>query len=268
MLRVSFDKKYSKGIYILPNLFTVSALFAGFYAIIAAIHGRFDLAGMMIFVAMLFDALDGRIARMTHSQSEFGAHMDSLSDMVCFGLSPALVLYLWSLSRLGKIGWLGAFLYMVCSALRLARFNTQAPTSTSNRYFSGLSTTASAGVVGGLIWSAMEMGLPVADYPIALLLFTLLLSALKVSSLPYRSFKDVDMRAHVSFVVILLLVLTMVLICLNPSVALFLIFLLYALSGLTVGLIRGCVSGRLPWRLLPLMSYRLKHESDAADDTE
>lgn len=262
---VSFDKKYSKGIYILPNLFTVSALFAGFYAIIAAIHGRFDLAGMMIFVAMLFDALDGRIARMTHSQSEFGAQMDSLSDMVCFGLSPALVLYLWSLSRLGKIGWLGAFLYMVCSALRLARFNAQGQNK-SNRYFSGLSTTASAGVVGGLIWSAMEMGLPVADHPIVLLLFTLLLSFLKVSSLPYRSFKDVDMRAHVSFFVILLLVLTMVLICLNPSVAFFLIFLLYALSGLSAGVVKFCFSGRR--RLLPFLSYRLQHKSDEADDTE
>lgn len=219
-----------KGIYLLPNLFTVGALFAGFYAIIAATKGLFDMAAMAIFIAMLLDALDGRIARLTHSQSEFGAQMDSLSDMVCFGVTPALVLYQWSLFTLGKPGWLAAFFYAVCTALRLARFNSQSQ-QTNKRYFQGLSTTAAAGVIASLIWTATEFHISGQNYSILIAIIAVVVGLLKVSSIRYRSFKDLDVRGKVPFIVILIIVLGLVLVSFDPPLVMLVLFGGYMLSG-------------------------------------
>jgi len=149
--------KRRRGIYLLPNLFTTAALFAGFFAIISAIQGRFEVAAVAIFIAMILDGLDGRVARMTNTQTEFGAEYDSLSDMVSFGVAPALVVYLWGLSTLGKVGWLAAFIYTAGAALRLARFNTQA-VSIDKRYFQGLPSSAAVAVVFGMVWVVIEYG--------------------------------------------------------------------------------------------------------------
>jgi len=224
------EKSRVRGIYFLPNLFTVGALFAGFYAIVAAAHNLFHFAALAIFVAMLLDALDGRIARLTHSQSEFGAQMDSLSDMVSFGVSPAVVLYMWSLKALGKAGWLVAFFYMVCTALRLARFNSQSQ-QLNKKYFQGLATTPAAGVIAGGIWACTEFQIDGRDLSVFVMAITIVLGLLKVSAIRYRSFKDLDIRGKVPFIVILIIVLGFVLISFNPPLILLLIFSCYALSG-------------------------------------
>lgn len=226
----SKPKPLRKGIYLLPNLFTVGALFAGFYAIVAATKNQFDVAAIAIFVAMLLDALDGRIARLTHTQTEFGAQMDSLSDMVCFGVTPALVLYIWSLSTLGKPGWLAAFIYMACSALRLARFNSQSQ-SENKRYFQGLSTTATAGVIAGVIWTAVTFKLSGHMMALGVLVMTVVLAFLKVSTIRYRSFKDLDIRGKVPFMAVIAIALLFVLISFDPPMVFFTVFALYAISG-------------------------------------
>lgn len=218
------------GVYLLPNLFTVGALFAGFYAIIAATQHRFEVASIAIFISMLLDALDGRVARLTHSQTKFGAEFDSLSDMLSFGLSPALVLYYWSLTYLGKAGWLVAFLYTVCTALRLARFNSR-DQNEDKRYFEGLSTTAAAGFIAGLIWMCVTHGVSGEHSRVWVLIVTVLVALLKVSFIRFRSFKDFDSRGKVSFLVILLFVALLVLVSLYPPEVLFMIFFAYTLSG-------------------------------------
>lgn len=221
-----------RGVYLLPNLFTTAALFAGFYAIVAATKHHFEAAAIAIFVAMILDGLDGRVARLTQSQSKFGAEFDSLSDMVSFGLSPALVLYYWSLVNLGKAGWLAAFLYTVCAALRLARFNSQ-DQSEDKRYFSGLSTTAAAGCIAGFIWMCQTNGLA-GDSPvmrIIVIFVTVAVALLKVSTIKFRSFKDFDMRGRVPFFTILFAVLLLVLISFDPSDVLFVLFAAYVISG-------------------------------------
>lgn len=223
-------RKRVRGIYLLPNLFTVGALFAGFYAIVAATQQHFDVAAQAIYIAMLLDALDGRIARFTHSQSEFGAQMDSLSDMVCFGLSPALVLYIWSLSSMGKPGWLAAFFYTVCTALRLARFNSQSQQE-NKRYFQGLATPPAAGLIASIIWVATEYQVSGHQIAVVMTIVTVIVGVLKVSTIRYRSFKDLDIRGKVPFVVILIIVLVLVLIAFNPPIVFLLIFGAYALSG-------------------------------------
>jgi CDP-diacylglycerol--serine O-phosphatidyltransferase len=222
----------NRGIYLLPNLFTMAALFAGFYAIISATKQHFEAASIAIFIAMLLDALDGRVARLTHTQTKFGAEFDSLSDMVSFGLSPALVLYYWSLSHMGKAGWLVAFLYTVCTALRLARFNSR-DQNEEKRYFQGLSTTAAAGFIAGFIWSASYHGFDhtTRGMCIATFVMTIIVALLKVSFLRYRSFKDFDMRGRVPFVGILILVLLLVLVSYDPPDVLFAVFALYTISG-------------------------------------
>ena len=219
-----------RGIYLLPNLFTVAALFAGFYAIIAATHAHFFVSACAIFIAMLFDALDGRIARMTNTQTEFGAQMDSLSDMVCFGVTPALVLYMWSLQVLGKLGWLIAFLYVVCTALRLARFNAQTQ-SDNKRFFQGLPTPAAAGAVAGLVATCAELQIYGPQIAKLVMCFTVVLGLLKVSTLRYRSFKDVDIRHRVPFIIVLLIVLALVVIAYQPTATLFCLFLIYVVTG-------------------------------------
>jgi CDP-diacylglycerol--serine O-phosphatidyltransferase len=221
-----------RGIFLLPNLFTTGAIFAGFYAIIVASHHQFEQAAIAIFIAMLLDGLDGRVARLTHSQSKFGAEYDSLSDMVSFGLAPALVLYNWSLVYMNKAGWLVAFLYAVCSALRLARFNSQSQ-NTNKRYFYGLSTTAAAGFIAGLIWVAHTYQIAGDEIWVryGVIVIASMVALLKVSFIPYRSFKDVDIRGRVPFLMSLVFVLLLVLVSAAPAVTLFVIFGIYAFSG-------------------------------------
>lgn len=224
--------KRGRGIYLIPNLFTVAGMLSGFYAIIAGIHSHYINSAIAIFIAALMDSLDGRSARLLHSQSEFGAHLDSLSDMLSFGLAPALLLYTWSLSILGKPGWLAAFLYTVCTALRLARFNLQSTTTSDQRYFYGLPTPAAALFVASIIWvyssiyhiSGFNIVLPIT-------VITILLGFLKVSTVRYRSFKDMDLSHKVPFISILVVVLGIILISFDPPDILLLLISLYILSG-------------------------------------
>ncbi len=219
-----------RGIYLLPNLLTVGALFSGFYAIVAATKGHFDVSAIAIFVAMVLDGLDGRIARLTNTQSEFGAQMDSLSDMVCFGVTPALVMYSWSLFTLGKLGWLAAFMYTVCTALRLARFNSQAQ-SENKHYFQGLNTTAAAGFTASLIWTFTELHYSGTPFAWMMLVLVVIVALLKVSTIRYRNFKDFDLRNRVPFVSVIAFVLILVLISYRPPFVFLLIFTGYVLSG-------------------------------------
>lgn len=223
--------KRRRGIYLLPNLFTTAALFAGFYAIVAATNHRFEAAAVAIFVAMILDGMDGRIARLTNTQSEFGVQYDSLSDLVSFGLAPALVVYHWSLSGFGKIGWLAAFVYAAATALRLARFNTQAA-SADKRYFQGLPSPAAAGLIAGLVWLGAPYGL-VDDAAVATLALvaTVAAGALMVSNIRYHSFKTFDLKGRIPFVAVLVIVLVYVFISLEPSMVLFALLLGYVFSG-------------------------------------
>lgn len=233
------SKPQRRGIYLLPNLFTTGALFAGFYAIVAAMGHRFGDAAMAVFVAMVLDGMDGRIARLTNTQSAFGAEYDSLSDMVSFGLAPALVVYVWSLNQLGKFGWLGAFIYTAAAALRLARFNTQVGVA-DKRYFQGLASPSAAAIVAGMVWVATDYGLnPRVFAPVALGI-TVAVGVLMVSNVRYHSFKGLDFKGRVPFVTVLAVVLVFVLISLDPAQMLFGGFALYALSGpvLTLMLLR------------------------------
>jgi CDP-diacylglycerol--serine O-phosphatidyltransferase len=223
--------KRRRGIYLLPNLFTTAGLFAGFYAIVAATKTHFDAAAIAMYVAMIMDALDGRIARLTNTQSDFGKEYDSLSDMVAFGLAPALVIYQWALLGLGKLGWLAAFIYTAGAALRLARFNVQQAVA-NKRYFRGLASPAAAGVVGGIVWVGDDFGL--RDSPgitVLAAVMTVAVALLMVSNIRYRSFKDLDLRNRVPFVAVLLLVLTFAFISIDPSKVLFALFFGYAVSG-------------------------------------
>lgn len=229
---LAHEHQRPKGIYVLPSLFTTASLFAGFYAIVQAMNGNFDHAPLAIFIAMLLDALDGRVARLTHTESEFGFHYDSLVDMVSFGLAPALVMYEWALAGMGKLGWLAAFIYAAGAGLRLARFNTQAGLAMSDkRYFRGLPSPSGAGLVAGFVWVLYNTGIPGRDISILALLITVLGGVLMVSNIRYRSFKDLDVRGRVPFVTILAVPLVFVLIFIDPPQVLFAIFLGYAMSG-------------------------------------
>lgn len=224
------EKRRRRGIYILPSLFTTASLFAGFYAIVQAMNGNFEYAPLAIFIAAILDALDGRIARLTHTESDFGAEYDSLVDMVSFGLAPALIMYEWALSGMGKIGWLAAFIYTAGAGLRLARFNTQVGVA-DKRYFRGLPSPAAAAVVVGLVWVLHANGVPGKEISIAALIVTVMAGVLMVSNVRFRSFKDVDLRGRVSFMTILAMPLALVLLFQDPPLVLFLTFLVYALSG-------------------------------------
>lgn len=229
-----------RGIYLLPNLFTTSALFAGFYAIIAGINDRFEAAAIAIFVAMILDGMDGRIARMTNTQSDFGVQYDSLSDLISFGLAPALVVHQWTLSGLGKLGWSAAFIYAAATALRLARFNTQVG-SADKRYFQGLPSPAAAGLIAGMVWLGHSHGLPGHGSIVVFSLpLTVVAGLLMVSNIRYHSFKEFDLRGRVRFVTVSIIVLIFVFIAINPPMTLFLVFLCYAASGpiITLLLIR------------------------------
>jgi len=223
--------KRRRGIYLLPNLFTTAGLFAGFYAIVAATKNHFDAASIAIFVAMIMDSLDGRIARLTNTQSDFGKEYDSLSDMVAFGLAPALVMYEWALLGLGKLGWLAAFIYTAAAALRLARFNVQHAV-VNKRYFQGLASPAAAGVIGGMVWVGDDYGLRESvGMAVSVAILTVIVALLMVSNVRYRSFKDLDLRNRVPFVTVLLLVLTFAFVSIDPPQVLFALFFGYALSG-------------------------------------
>jgi CDP-diacylglycerol---serine O-phosphatidyltransferase len=221
-----------RGIYLLPNIFTTAALFAGFYAIVMAMNQRIDNAAVAIFVAMILDALDGRVARLTHTQSAFGAEYDSLSDMVCFGAAPALCIYEWALKDLGRFGWIAAFVYCAGAALRLARFNTNIDV-VDKRFFQGLPSPAAAALVAGFLWLASDNKIPVDDYGLTWVaaFITLYAGITMVVSVPFYSFKTINLRRSVPFTVIFLIVLGFVLISFDPPIVLFLLFVAYGLSG-------------------------------------
>lgn len=221
--------KKRRGIYLLPNLLTTGAMFGGFYAILAAMNGKFEAAAVAIFVAMLFDGLDGRVARITHTESDFGVQYDSLSDMVSFGVAPAVVSFSWMLDTLGKLGWAGAFIYASCAALRLARFNVQVGTA-DKRFFSGLASPAAAGLVAAMVWTGYD-----ADSSSSLALLALLVTAcaglLMVAPLRYSSMKGVDFRGRVPFVAIFAIVMVVSIILIDPPRMLLVMAVIYALSG-------------------------------------
>ncbi|MDP2368548.1 CDP-diacylglycerol--serine O-phosphatidyltransferase [Rhodoferax sp.] len=236
-------RKRRKGIYVLPNLFTLAALFGGFYAIVMAINGRFDLAAIGIGCAMVLDSLDGRVARMTNTQSAFGEQMDSLSDMVSFGAAPAVISYVWALKSLGRWGWIAAFVYCACAALRLARFNVNTAV-VDKRYFQGLPSPAAAALVAGFIWLVTENGLKGTSTlevgPLSLsvpwMMFYLALYAglTMVTNVPFYSFKEFHMKKSVPFAVIVLIVLIIAAINIDPPTVLFGVFLCYGFSGYVV----------------------------------
>jgi len=221
-----------RGIYLLPNLFTTAALFAGFFAIVQAMNGRFDIAAVAIFVAGILDGLDGRIARLTRTQSEFGAEYDSLSDMVSFGAAPALVMYEWVLKDLGRFGWIAAFVYCASAALRLARFNVNTDV-VDKRFFQGLPSPAAAALVAGFIWLAHDNKIPLSEYGIPWVagFLTLYAGLTMVSNVPFYSFKTINVRRAVPFWALLLIVLAFVLVSFDPPIVLFLLFCGYGLSG-------------------------------------
>ncbi len=233
-------RKPPRGIYLLPNLFTTGALFAGFYAIVAAIGGRYVDAAVAVFVAAILDGLDGRVARLTHTQSEFGVQYDSLSDLISFGLAPALVLYTWSLSALkaygsgwGKLGWMAAFIYAACAALRLARFNTQVGV-VDKRYFQGLASPAAAALCMSFVWSIEDgglFGLHVGDVDFVTPVVAVLAGLLMISRLRYFSFKAWPRSDRVPFVWIPAAMLVLVALAMDPPRVLFMATALYLLSG-------------------------------------
>lgn len=230
-----------KGIYLLPNALTTASLFSGFYAIVAAANGVFDNAAIAIFVSMILDGLDGRVARMTNTQSKFGEEYDSLADMVAFGVAPGLVAFFWSLNNLDQVGWVITFIYVAGAALRLARFNTQIG-SVDKKFFVGLPSPSAAATVAGLVWFFHQY-----EPSNWLTLLTIIVvggtGVLMVSNILYRSFKDLDLRGRVPFAAILVVVLAFVVIAVDPGTVLFIIFLIYALSGPAQALTRKMRKG-------------------------
>lgn len=224
-------KKPRRGVYLLPNLFTTAALFSGFYSIIAAMNGNFTQASVAIFISMVLDGLDGRVARLTRTQSAFGAEYDSLADMVSFGIAPALVAFTWALAPLGKVGWIAAFIYAVGAALRLARFNTMIG-SQDKRYFTGLPSPSAAAIVAGVIWAATSAEIASEQMATIMALLVPIAGLLMVSNVKYRSFKDLNLKGRVPFVVLLIAVLVLVLIALEPALVLAAVFCAYGLWGL------------------------------------
>jgi CDP-diacylglycerol---serine O-phosphatidyltransferase len=220
-----------RGIYLLPNLFTTASLFSGFYAIVQAMNGAFEIAAIAIFVAMVLDGLDGRIARLTHTQSEFGAQYDSLSDMVSFGAAPALVMYVWALKDLGKLGWIAAFVYCAGAALRLARFNTNIDVI-DKRYFQGLPSPMAAALLAGLVWVFDDLGIDRELWlSIIAWVFTMFAGITMVTNVPFYSFKEFNVKKAVPFWVVAVFAAGFAVISLQPSVVLFLLVLGYSVSG-------------------------------------
>ncbi|RUR20035.1 CDP-diacylglycerol--serine O-phosphatidyltransferase [Legionella sp. km535] len=229
-------KEHHSGIYLLPNILTTASLFAAFYSLVSSMKGQYEAAVIAMFVGMIADGLDGRIARLTNTQTEFGAQYDSLSDMVTFGVAPSLLLYNLTLSQLGKFGWLVAFVYTAAVALRLARFNTQLETA-DKRYFQGLPCPPAAAVMASFAWICFQNEWQNLFISILTAVFALSASVLMVSNLRYYSFKEVDFKGKVPFLYVLVLVILFVAIALNPSIVLFGGFIIYALSGPVLTLI-------------------------------
>ena len=223
-------RKPGKGLYVLPNLFTLAALFGGFYSIVMAMNGRFDQAAIGVFCAMVLDSLDGRVARMTNTQSAFGEQMDSLSDMVSFGAAPALIAYVWGLTSLGRWGWIAAFVYCACAALRLARFNVNTAV-VDKSYFQGLPSPAAAALVAGFIWLMTEAGVKGQDVRWYMFALTLYAGLTMVTNVPFYSFKDISLKRSVPFVVIVLIALGIAVINIDPPTVMFGLFMLYGFSG-------------------------------------
>jgi CDP-diacylglycerol--serine O-phosphatidyltransferase len=220
-----------RGIYLLPNLFTTASLFSGFYAIVQAMNNHFELAAIAIFVAMVLDGLDGRIARLTNTQSEFGAHYDSLSDMVSFGAAPALVMYVWALKGMGKLGWIAAFVYCAGAALRLARFNVNMD-AVDRRYFQGIPSPAAAALLAGLVWVFDDFGIDRELWlSVIAWVFTMYAGITMVTNVPFYSFKEFNLKKAVPFWVMLAFVAGLAVVSLRPPVVLFLLCLAYAVSG-------------------------------------
>lgn len=226
-----------RSIYLLPNAFTTANLFCGFFAIVMAMNLKFDFASVAIFAAMLLDSVDGRVARLTNTQSEFGAQYDSLSDMLSFGAAPALVVYEWSLRGMGKMGWLAAFVYCAGAALRLARFNTNIAV-VDKRYFQGLPSPAAAALVTGFVWIMDDLRFVGTDLSWYAWVITLYAGLTMVTNVPFYSFKEVNFRKSVPFIVIFLTVLVFVLISIDPPKVFFGMFVLYGLSGYVVYFLR------------------------------
>lgn len=222
----------ARGVFLLPNLFTTGALFCGFYSVIAGMQGDFYAGSVAILVAMIFDGLDGRVARLTHTTSAFGAEYDSLSDMISFGIAPALLMFNWALVDTGKLGWVAAFLYTACAALRLARFNTQRD-SVDAGYFVGLPSPAAAAAVTGSVWLGQTHALPASILPLAWLHAVLLagLGFLMIARFPYFSFKSIKLDGRVPFVRIFLMVGVLALIALDPPLFIWVFSFLFAVSG-------------------------------------
>ena len=223
-------RKPPKGIYVLPNMITLAALFGGFYAIVMAMNGRFDLATVGIFCAMVLDSLDGRVARMTNTQSAFGEQMDSLSDMVSFGAAPALIAYEWALRGLGRWGWIAAFVYCACAALRLARFNVNTAV-VDKRFFQGLPSPAAAALVTGFIWIMTDAEVAGAAMAWPMFAIALFAGLTMVTNVPFYSGKDVHFKKSVPFAVVVLIALAIAVINIHPPAVLFGLFVLYGLSG-------------------------------------
>jgi CDP-diacylglycerol---serine O-phosphatidyltransferase len=230
-------EKRRRGIYILPNLFTTGCLFCGFYAIVQAMNGHFEQAAMAIFVAMVLDGLDGRVARMTNTQSAFGAEYDSLSDMVSFGAAPALVMYEWALRDLGKLGWIAAFVHCAAAALRLARFNTNLNVI-DKRFFQGLPSPAAAALVTGFVWVMIDNGVGGADVRYLAAAMTVFSGVSMVSNVFFYSGKDINLRRAIPFAMALLFVVVLLFVSSYPQGVLFAVFVLYALSGYVMSALR------------------------------
>lgn len=227
-----------RGIYLLPNLFTTAALFAGFYAIVQAMNGNFEYSAIAVFIAMVLDGLDGRVARLTGTQSEFGAEYDSLSDMVSFGVAPALIVYEWALKEMDQWGWIIAFIYCACAALRLARFNTNIAV-VDKRFFQGLPSPAAAALIAGLVWVTINFHIQGGDIKWLASIVTLFAALTMVSNIPYYSGKEFNLRRRVPFFSVLLIVLFFfVLIPSHPPLVLFILFGAYAFSGYVIKLWR------------------------------
>jgi len=230
-------RKRRKGIYILPNLVTLAALFGGFYSIVMAMNGRFDMAAIGVFCAMVLDSLDGRVARMTNTQSAFGEQMDSLSDMVSFGAAPALISYEWALRGLGRWGWIAAFVYCACAALRLARFNVNTGV-VDKRYFQGLPSPAAAAILAGFILLMNDIGFKGSEVAWPMFALALYAGLTMVTNLPFYSFKDIGVKKSVPFVVIVLVALAIAAVSVDPAWVLFSVFVAYGISGYVVYLWR------------------------------
>ena len=245
------NMKGKKGIYLLPNLLTTAALFCGFYAILSAMSGKLEIAAIAIFVAMILDGLDGRVARMINAQSDFGAEFDSLADMVSFGLAPAIIIYLWALSPMndislswGRLGWMAAFVYVACAAIRLARFNSQLNHS-EKRYFIGLPSPSAAGVLAGMIWVFHGTDTHSIAIQIIIVSITLGTGLLMVSNFKFRSFKDIDIKNKVPYTAVLIMALIFAIASIDPAKILFATFMIYSLSGPTSWLIKKLTKKRL-----------------------